>query len=138
MCNNQDGSSIQELLNVILILQQNACPNNGLDSCDRPILGGGANCLGCNTRPIMIYTCCPNNTALSMPTTKDATDNTDASSVFRIEKLEGDCATFRVLTANPDATSTSPWLTTNSVFTICLDCICVVRCLSDTYVDGVC
>ena len=44
MCNNNNDSNnkscIAEILKVILLLQQNACPDNCLDSCDRPMLGG--------------------------------------------------------------------------------------------------
>ena len=54
-CGN--NNSIADILKVILILQQNACPESCLDSCDRPMLGGGPNCLICNTRPVMLYTC---------------------------------------------------------------------------------
>ena len=72
MCNNnndrENKSCIAEILKVILLLQQNACPDNCLDSCDRPMLGGGTNCLVCNTRPVMLYTCCGNGVPLSMPT----------------------------------------------------------------------
>lgn len=146
MCNNNESNSscLAELLKVILVLQQNACPNNAIDSCDRPMLGGGPTCLGCNTRPVMLYTCCTTGMPLSMPITKDSTESCDptdpttCSNVFRIEKIEGNCATFRVLTPNPDPTSTMPWITTNSLFTMKLDCICIVRCLTDTYVEGVC
>lgn len=59
-CNNECSNSIADILKVILILQQNACPESCLDSCDRPMLGGGPNCLICNTRPVMLYTCCGN------------------------------------------------------------------------------
>lgn len=152
MCNNNsNGNCISELLNVILILQQNACPDNTLDSCDRPMLGGGSsNCLVCNTRPVMLYMCCGNGVPLSMPTCKDFTlacSNTsgenqtgECSNVFRVEKIEGNCCTFRVLTANPDVSccNSQPWLATNSFFTMNLDCCCIVRCLSDCYVDCVC
>ena len=65
MCNNNEcscntnncntcNSCIAEILQVINVLQSNACPENCLNSCDRPALGGGANCIVCNTRPIMI------------------------------------------------------------------------------------
>ena len=47
--NNESTNSIADILRVILILQQNACPDSCLDSCDRPMLGGGPNCLICNT-----------------------------------------------------------------------------------------
>ena len=56
MCNNNENATncIGEILKVILVLQQNACPDSCLDSCDRPMLGGGPNCLVCNTRPLII------------------------------------------------------------------------------------
>jgi len=57
---------INEILSIILVLQENACPENSLDTCDRPMLGGGSNCLVCNTRPVMLYTCCGNGTPCPM------------------------------------------------------------------------
>lgn len=143
MCNNtnNDGNCVCEILKVILTLQQNACPETCLDTCDRPMLGGGPNCLICNTRPVMLYTCCGNGTPWSMPTTKDVSAATTSavtkSNVFRVEKIEGNCATFRVLADNPDTTSLNPYVATNSFFTMNLDCCCVCRCLSDTYVECV-
>ena len=59
---NTSNSSLAEILCVILVLQQNACNDSPLDSCDRPMLGGGPTCLSCNTRPVMLYTCCGNGT----------------------------------------------------------------------------
>ncbi len=147
MCNKNNNNKeccqkcVAEILSVILILQQNACPENCLDTCDRPALGGGPNCLVCNTRPVMLYTCCGNGTPWSMPTTKDdvtcGETGVVCSNVFRIEKIDGNCATFRVLADNPDTTSTLPYIATNSFFTMDLDCLCVIRCLNDTYVDCV-
>jgi len=139
MCNNdnEQRNCICDILNVILVLQENACPDNCLDSCDRPMLGGGPNCLICNTRPVMLYTCCGNGTAWSMPTTKDPTETETTSNVFRVEKVEGNCCTFRVLAPNPDTTSLNPYVSTNSFFTIDCSCLCVIRCLSDTYIDCV-
>lgn len=144
MCNNKNngGNCIADILRVILVLQQNACPEGCLDSCDRPMLGGGTNCLICNTRPVMLYTCCGNGVPWNMPTTKDTTTacstaGTTCSSVFRVEKVEGNCATFRVLQDNPDPNSLNPYVATSSFFTMDLDCCCVCRCLSDTYVDCV-
>ena len=139
MCScDKDGNCIKDILCVILVLQQNACGESCLDSCDRPMLGGGPNCLVCNTRPVMLYTCGSNGVAWSMPITKDDTAECTAatcSPVFKVEKVEGNCATFRVLQANPDTTSTSPYVGTNSIFTMNLDCVCSIRCLSDTYID---
>ena len=140
MCNEKDTNCIAEILGVIHVLQQNVCGDSCLDSCDRPMLGGGPTCLSCNTRPVMIYTCGGGNVPWSMPTTKDSTatceDGTEGcSNVFRVEKLDGNCCTFRVLQDNPDTTSLYPYTATNSVFTISLDCICALRCLTDTYVE---
>ena len=143
MCckDNESNNSLAEILSVILVLQQNACGESCLDSCDRPMLGGGPSCLVCNTRPVMLYTCC-SNTPWSMPVTKDSTANCSGqdmsatcSSVFRVEKIEGNCCTFRVLQDNPDTTSLYPYVATNSVFTMDLDCLCCIRCLTDTYVE---
>lgn len=146
---NNDSNSIGDILKVILILQENACPDKCLDSCDRPMLGGGPNCLICNTRPVQLFTCCGNGVAWSMPTNKDTTtscsnpqtnSSSDAcSSVFRVEKLDGNAATFRVLTKNPEESccNTQPYIATQSFFTISLDCLCAIRCLNDTFVDCV-
>lgn len=151
MCNNNktESNCIAEILNVILVLQQNACPENCLDSCDRPVLGGGPNCLICNTRPIMLYTCGCCGTPWSMPVCKDSNANCNpdnnvervsrvCSDVFRVEKVDGNCCTCRVLQDNPDCNSLNPFVATNSFFTINLDCVCSIRCLSDTFVDCVC
>lgn len=139
--NGNDCACINEILQVILVLQNNACPDGCLDTCDRPALGGGPDCLICNTRPIMLYTASGNGTAWSMPTTKTTISCDDegavCSSVFRIEKLDGCCATFRVLATNPDTTSTLPYVSTDSFFTMDLRCACVIRCLNDTYVECV-
>lgn len=149
MCNEKNTNCIGEILKVILVLQQNACPESCLDSCDRPMLGGGPSCLVCNTRPVMLYTCCGNGTPWSMPIEKDSTNVCsniqvsaccdDCSNVFRVEKLDGNCCTFRVLTRNPQESccNSIPYMATNSFFTMDLSCCCAVKCLSDTYVDCV-
>ena len=146
MCNNNENNNecnkcIAEILQIIVVLQSNACPDNCLNSCDRPALGGGANCMVCNTRPIMLYTCSGNGSPWRMPTTRtniDCTvDDTSCSNVFRVEKVDGCCATFRVLAPNTDTTSTLPYEATDSVFTMDLNCLCAIRCLNDTFVDCV-
>lgn len=142
MCNNNsDCNCICETLRVILALQQNSCQDSCLETCDRPILGCGANSLSCNTRPIMLYTCGSASTPIAMPTTRDVVADPatalTTSRVFRVEKMEGNCATFRVLQDNPDTTSTNPFVGTNSFFTMNLDCCCSCKCLSDTYVECV-
>ena len=141
-CGNENTNCITEILQVINVLQTNACPDNCLISCDRPALGGGSNCIVCNTRPIMLYTCCGNGTPWSMPTTRtntdcNATEGAGCSNVFRVEKINGNCATFRVLADNPDTTSVFPYVATDSIFTMDTNCLCAVRCLNDTFVECV-
>ena len=133
-CNTCDNC-IADILKVILILQQGANQfDSCLETCDRGFLGQQC-CPACyNTRPITLYTCCGgNNVSLSMPISKSPTE-TVTSNVFRIEKMDDCCATFRVLVVNDDNTYTS----TNSFFTINLDCLCIIRCLDDTLVEGLC
>lgn len=145
MCNNnndQEGCRcIAEILTVINVLQQNAncCGDTCLETCDRGFLGCGTTTLGCNTRPVVLYTCCGNGTPWSMPTTREnvicGQEGAVCSNVFRVEKIDGCCATFRVLAENPDTTSIYPYVATNSFFTMNLNCVCVLRCLPDTYVE---
>jgi len=138
MCNNNETATcencIRDILKVILILQKSTCPNDTcLETCDRGFLGQNATTFF-NTRPIVLYMCGANGTPLAMPTSRDPA-TTDTSTVFRLEKLDGCCATCRVLAPNDDTTSTYPYVSTNSFFTVNLDCVCALRCLDDTYVD---
>lgn len=138
MCNNNNSDEcrcIAEILTVINILQQNAeCGDACLDTCDRGFLGCCASSVNCNTRPIMLYTCCGNGVAWSMPISKDPNE-TVTSNIFRVEKIDGCCATFRVLVSNTGDDNSYPFSATNSFFTMNLNCICALRCLQDTYVD---
>ena len=137
MCNNgsDDCKCIAEILTVINILQQNAeCGDACLDTCDRGFLGCCATSVSCNTRPVMLYTCGCNSVAWSMPVSKDPNE-TSTSNIFRVEKIDGCCATFRVLIPNTDTTESFPYEATNSFFTINLNCVCALRCLQDTHVD---
>ena len=139
MCNNNNNtntceSCIADILKVILLLQQNVCGNDScLETCDRGFLGPNVGTF-LNTRPITLYTCGSNGTPLAMPISRDPAV-TDTSTVFRIEKLDNCCATFRVLAPNTEEGAANPYLTTDSFFTIDLKCVCIIRCLNDTYVD---
>lgn len=145
MCNNNNDQEscrcIAEILTVINVLQQNAncCGDTCLETCDRGFLGCGTTTLGCNTRPVVLYTCCGNGTPWSMPTTREnvvcGQEGAVCSNVFRVEKIDGCCATFRVLAENPDTTSVNPYVATNSFFTMNLNCVCVLRCLPDTFIE---
>ena len=96
MCKN-NCNCISDILKVIFLLQKNADREDDcIESCDRPTLGQFP-CIYFNTRPVMLYTCMSNGTdAWSAPTTRTANPDT-YSQVFRVEKINDCCATFRVL-----------------------------------------
>ncbi|MEG0022191.1 MAG: CotY/CotZ family spore coat protein [Bacilli bacterium] len=133
MCNEEKkcNKCVEEILNVILILQENAsCFDTNLESCDKGFLGQCSTSFACNTRPVMLYLC--NGTALCMPSEKNSV--VADSHVFRIEKLDHNCATFRVLSM-VEGTDPVCYDSTNSFFTVNLNCVCCIRCLCDTYID---
>ena len=136
MCDRNENANncIYEILKTILVLQKEA--NVGeccLDTCDKKCLGCTPSVCFFNTRPITLYTCGCCNTQLQIPVSK-LPNETTTSNVFRIEKLDDNCATFRVLipTVEDDIVS---YTSTNSFFTINLDCICVLKCLADTLIE---
>ena len=137
--NNNDNNKkcencFADILKVILLLQQNVCENDScLQTCDKGFLGQNSKTIY-NTRPIVLYTCSNGSKALEMPVSKNI-DVSETSSVFRLEKLNNCCATCRVLTKNQNRESKYPYVGTNSFFTINLNCICILRCLEDTYID---
>ena len=139
---NNNSCCISEILSVINILQKNAdCNDSCLETCDRGFLGCGTSTLNCNTRPVVLYTAFGNGTPWTMPTTREnvicGDEGVTCSNVFRVEKIDGCCATFRVLTDNTDPTTsaTIPYVATNSFFTMDLKCCCAIRCLPDTYIE---
>lgn len=137
MCggNGSCSCSFIRTLELILMLQQKGEDCDIPNGCSKPFLGPTTSGICLNTRPITLYSCC-NNTLWTMPFTLNGTTGT--SSVFRLENLDDNCATFRVLAPNPDTTDqTFPYVTTNDFFTINLSCIGVLNCLEDTYISGV-
>ena len=136
MCDRDETANncIYEILKTILVLQREANVTDCcLDTCDKKCLGCTPSVCFFNTRPITLYTCGCCNTALQIPISK-LPNETTTSNVFRIEKLDDNCATFRVLvpTVEDDIVT---YTATNSFFTINLDCICVLKCLADTFID---
>ena len=131
---NRCDNCIADILKVILILQESVDQLDiCLETCDRGFLGQQC-CTTCyNTRPISLFTCGSNGVPLSMPISKSPTE-TATSNIFRVEKLDECCATCRVLTVNADNIT---YTATNSFFTINLDCLCSIRCLDDTFIEGV-
>lgn len=131
---NNNECCICNILEVISILQ---CQAEKIDdipnTCDRPFLGSISSngSFVFNTRPVTLYN--SNNTLITMPYTLNDDDGT--SSVFRVEKVEGCCATCRVLAPNPDESSIFPYVATNNFFTINCKCVCALACLADTFID---
>ena len=140
MCNdsnsNQSCNCIAEILKVINILQSEVCPGDScLETCTRAFFGPSSTA-AFNTRPVTLYTC--NAAPVTMPVSNTPGETT-TSNIFRVEKVDGECATFRVLAANtdPNTSATMPYVATNSFFTMNLDCVCALKCLNDTTVEGV-
>ena len=136
MCDRNETANncIHEILKTILVLQREANVTDCcLDTCDKKCLGCTPSVCFFNTRPITLYTCGCCNTALQIPVSRIPNETT-TSNVFRIEKLDDNCATFRVLipTVTDDVVT---YTATNSFFTINLDCVCVLKCLADTFID---
>ncbi|MDD2489982.1 MAG: CotY/CotZ family spore coat protein [Bacilli bacterium] len=141
MCNNnEDCKCIGDILRIIYLAQKNAKKHDELDTCDRKFLGGLGCRVECNTRPVQLFLKCNNgNQPLQMSTTKEPINETTCfSNVFRIEKIEDCCATFRVL-EKEEACPRGPitFAATDSFFTIDLRCVCIIKCLEDTFVDCV-
>lgn len=127
MCQeNNNCKSMQDTLCLIVKLQkQGECIDQGIQSCDRPFLGINSNNT-LNTRPISFYTC-QTNTLWTMPYTFEGEELT--SSVFRVEQVHDCCCTCRVLRQTENS-----YESTDSFFTINLNCIGALRCLNDIYI----
>ncbi len=137
-CNDEEksrGNCLTDILDTILCLQEkkdSVCDDFG---CDKPFLGPSPNFICYNTRPINLYNCCTGE-LWTFSYTLGATTGT--SSTFRVENLDGNCCTCRILAANTSSTaSEEPWINTGNFFTINLNCVSAIKCLADTFVSGV-
>ena len=138
-CNEQDKKQecgcLSEILKVILRLQNcnDECDliNNG---CDKPFLGPTPSLICFNTRPVRFFRCLDGE-AWNLPYTMNGTTGT--SDIFRIESLDGCCATCRILIPNLDTTQAErPYVASDSFFTINLDCVGALSCLTDVFVPN--
>ena len=124
MC--QNGNCLAELLEKILILQHRETQSS--QGCNRRILGD-PNIISANTRPLNLYCCCT-NAIWTMPYIYNGTEGT--SNVFRIESINDNCATFRILIPT-DTTYTA----TDNFFIIDLDYISCIKCLEDQLITNI-
>ena len=132
MCD--DKSCLTSILETILCLQNSKDDSCEVLGCDKPYLGPTPSLVCFNTRPINLYNC-TTGCRWSFPYTLDSVNGT--SSIFRLENLEGNCCTCRVLALNPDTSSSEPYVLTSTFFTINLDCVSAIKCLPDVLVSGV-
>ena len=132
MCD--DKSCLTSILETILCLQNSKDDSCEVLGCDKPYLGPTPSLVCYNTRPINLYNC-TTGCRWSFPYTLVSVNGT--SSIFRLENLEGNCCTCRVLAQNPDTSSSEPYVLTSTFFTINLDCVSAIKCLPDVLVSGV-
>lgn len=123
--------NISETLNFILTLQKNSCCSDGTcpEGCTRPFLGPSTDTICYNTRPVTLFTCC---TGTNWVFPYELNGTTGESTVFRVENVEGNCATFRVLIPTT-VDETTTYALSNSFFTIDLDCVLALQCLPDVF-----
>ncbi len=116
---------LKDILNMIIVLQNNAEKTNCDNSCSRAFLGNPINIECFNTRLVTFYRC--DNTLISLPY------NDLQTTVFRIESVKDNTVNVLLLSLNEDGTYTS----TNTYAAINLKCICAIRCIGDTTINNV-
>ena len=130
--NKNESCCLASILKVIVTLQNRSEKFDCLaEGCDRPFLGPTPTTTCVNTRPISLYRC-SDGELWTLPYTLNG--QTGTTSVFRVENVEGYCATCRCLAPNPETTSDTPYVGTDSFFTINLNCVGALTCLADTYI----
>lgn len=117
---------IREILCKILVLQNQEfnLENNG---CDRPFLGPATTPSTYNTRPVQLFN---RYTAEPWSFSYVNGETTTAITTFRIEALEDNTVTVRLLLGDNETGYTS----TNQFVTIHLSTIGAIRCQPDTFI----
>lgn len=119
---NNESCCIAKILRVIDVLQKESVCEDLPDGCDRPFLGPNNGLTVYNTRPITLY-----SKDGSLFTVNYYVNNAlTTSSVFRVENVNGCCATLRILEP-----SNGTYISTNEFVTVNLECFCIIRCLAD-------
>ncbi len=126
---------IEEILDIICRLQNCSDECESIHAgCSKPFLGPTPSLVCFNTRPIRLFRCLDGG-IWSLPYTYNGTSGT--SDVFRIESLDCGCATCRILIPNPDTTSASPYIASDSYCTFKTECIGAISCLADISVPNI-
>ncbi len=124
--NNDCVDPITEIIRKILLLQRQDLRNDNI-SCDRPFLGP-LNILTYNTRPIQLYN---KYTASPWEFTYTLNTETQTTNIFRLESLEQDYVTLRLLSLD---TTTGNYTNTNQFITLDLNTVGAIRCLPDVFI----
>jgi len=131
---SRNESCFLNTLCLIDTLQRNSNTEEECDnSCQRPFLGNLNRPIPINTRPITFYRC--DNSLISVDFT-DEFGNPNTSNIFRIENIDGNCITCRMLTPinRIERESNEEFELTSQTAVINLGCVCAIKCLPDTFV----
>ena len=121
---NNNCNGIIDILKLIDSLQKNVENDNIIDdTCSRPFLGNISIGSFYNTRPVNFFTC--NGNILTLSYYVNGTLNT--TSIFRVEDVDDEFCTVRLLAQNTDGTYTNTGET--AIINTC--CICALKCLDD-------
>ncbi len=124
---NDESCCLAKILKVIDILQKRKKSDNCFDlGCTKPIFGPTPSFVCYNTRPITLYSKDGSLFTVSL------NNNGGTSSIFRVEDVDGCCATLSALTYNADDAT---YTRTNQFVTVNLKCFCAIKCLEDAIVD---
>ena len=132
--NESRESCVHELLEKIAVLQRQEFRQDEFKGCDKPFLGPTPTRDCFNTRPVQLFNC---NTGhlWDFPIGERMSGDTEGvmcnSTIFRIESIDENCATFRIL----ERTGQHRFRDTDEFFTINMACIGAVKCLPDTFVE---
>ena len=121
-------NDIKTILKDILVSQEQNFEDKYIDY-DKLVLGSSKDLQIYNTRPITLYNC-----YTFKPWTFKYMENSKKykSNIFRIEAIDEDYATFRILQYS---NITNNYLNTNKFFIINLNSIGAIECLPDTFLN---
>lgn len=119
---------IRNLLRLICLLQENSNNRNCLeDGCVKPYLGPAISECCYNTRIITLYN---KDGSIFSTSYLDDNGNTQISSLFRVQEVFDNCVTLLILREE-----NGTYFSTRQTITIRLNCICAVKCITDTNID---
>lgn len=120
---------IKNLLKLICLLQDNSKDECFCDEgCTRPFLGPTINYICYNTRVITLYN---KKGTLLTGSYLNSNGQSVVSSLFRVEHINDNCVTLRVLYKD-----NNNYIASNSFINVNLGCICAIQCIEDAVVSN--